>query len=113
MFKAIYEFIKRIVIWFAISITDTERDGLSLSRVIFIITMGFAQYAWFLGREIPAFQFYFILINLSYILFTDRTLDILSKVVDMILAFKGVNTITVTSEEAKAKTSSNEEQLNG
>lgn len=110
MFTAIYNFIKRLIVWVAMSITDTERGGLSLSRALFVISVAFAQVSWHVGKEIPHFQFYFILINLSYILFKDRSLAILNKVMDTIAAVRGVPPTT----DSTATTEKNgEQQLNG
>ena len=111
MFTALYNFVKRIVVWFAKSITDTERGGLSLSRALFLISVAFAQVSWHAGKEIPHFQFYFILINLSYILFKDRSLAILNKVMDTVAIVRGV---TPTPPEKPATTeTTTEQQLNG
>ena len=101
--------------WFTTCITDTEREGLSLSRLLFVICVGFAQYAWFFGKEIPHFQFYFILINLSYILFKDRSLAIINKIMDTIAIVRGGVPTPDNSQPKATETASNdgEQQLNG
>lgn len=110
MFTAIYNFIKRLIVWVAMSVTDTERGGLSLSRALFVISVAFAQVSWHVGKEIPHFQFYFILINLSYILFKDRSLAILNKIMDTIAIVRGV---TPTQSTTAMTGNNGEQQLNG
>lgn len=78
--------------WFLAIVTDENKKGLSLSRVLFIISVLAAHYNWtYLEKEIPTYQFSFIVINLMYILFKDRSLTILSKVMDSLVAIKSVS----------------------
>ena len=77
--------------WLLACVTDENKKGLSLSRVLFILSVLTAHYNWtYLEKEIPTYQFSFIVINLMYILFKDRSLTILSKVMDSLVAMKSV-----------------------
>lgn len=81
--------IYKMLSWLLAIVSDENKKGLSLSRVLFILTVLAAHYNWtVLQKEIPTYQFSFIIINLSYILFKDRSITLLNKVMDTVVAVK-------------------------
>lgn len=120
MFETIYKFFSGIINWIFCCVVDENKKGLSLSRLIFLVTVIAAHYNWtYLQKDIPTYQFYFIIINLSYILFKDRALTIVSKIMDTVAVVKSPSVTNVTNVTTVAPTTSaetndsKEEQLNG
>ena len=109
--QKIYNFIKSILEWFLKSIKDTERGGLSLSRITFILSVLSAHYLWFYAIEITYYHFVFIMANLSYILFKDKSLQFLNKIMDTISLVKGVK--PKDPEPVPQVEGEKEQQLNG
>jgi hypothetical protein len=107
--NAFFSLIKNSFNWILKSVADLERGGLSLSRITFILSILSAHYLWFYAIEITYYHFVFIMVNLSYILFKDKALSLLSKIMDTVALVKGVKPTpqAVTTEETK------EQQLNG
>lgn len=121
MFETIYKFFSGIIGWIFCCVVDENKRGLSLSRLVFLVTVIAAHYNWtYLQKDIPTYQFYFIIINLSYILFKERALTIVSKIMDTVAIVKSPSVTNVTNVTAVTSTpsaetndSTKEEQLNG
>lgn len=74
--------------WFFGSLSDDVKNTMSLTRAIFLASCVIALMKWNSGVEISDNFFYFILINLSYLFFKYKALDIISKIIDAIISSK-------------------------
>lgn len=94
--------IKKVILWIAGAFADENRGNLSLSRLTFFGSVLAAQYSWtWMDREIPTYQFYFIVINLLYILFKDRSLALVEQIVSIFSKSPIVINKNVTKDEEK------------
>ena len=73
--------------WIINSLRD-ETNRLSLSRSTFLASFIIAAIRWSSGLEITAYHFSFLLIQLAYILFKDRALTLIDKVLNTITLVK-------------------------
>lgn len=74
--------------WFFGAISDDVKNTMSLTRIIFLAACVVALMKWNSGVEITDYFFYFLLINLSYLFFKYKALDIISKILDGIISSK-------------------------
>jgi hypothetical protein len=74
--------------WFFGALSDDVKNTMSLTRVIFLASCVIALMKWNSSVEITDYFFYFLLINLSYLFFKYKALDLVSKIVDMIISSK-------------------------
>ncbi len=71
--------------WFFGALSDETKNTMSLTRIVFLATMIVALSKWNEGTEITEYFYYFILINLGYLFFKYKALDLVSKVVDALI----------------------------
>lgn len=76
--------------WFFGALSDDGKNTMSLTRVIFLAACVVALSKWNSSVEIMDYFFYFILINLSYLFFKYKALDIISKIIDAIISSKAM-----------------------
>jgi hypothetical protein len=74
--------------WFFGALSDDVKNTMSLTRIIFLAACVVALMKWNSGVEITDYFFYFLLINLSYLFFKYKALDIISKILDTIISSK-------------------------
>lgn len=82
--------VKDSIKWFFGAISDDVKNTMSLTRVIFLAACVVALMKWNSGVEITDYFFYFLLINLSYLFFKYKALDMISKIIDSIISSKTV-----------------------
>ena len=80
-----------LIKWFFRSLEDDQKGSLSLSRVTYLVAFIFAILLWKDVKEVTQYHYYFILINLSYLLFKYKGLDIITKIIDIIAQSKKGN----------------------
>jgi hypothetical protein len=87
--------------WFFGVLEDDIRSKMSLSRVTFLLSFLIAGHHWYNSVEIMQYHFYFLLINLMYLLFRYRALDLIGKIVDMITSSKTtvLNNVVVSEDK--------------
>lgn len=83
----IFKFIFNRFAWIFNCLRD-ENDRLSLSRSTYLAAFVIACLSWNAGLEITVFHFSFLLIQLAYILFKDRALALLDKLLNTVIAVK-------------------------
>ena len=81
-------FISNTIKWIFGSLSDDTKNTLSLTRVVFLASIIIALKKWDAGYEINDYFYYFILINLSYLFFKYKALDLITKVLDSIITLK-------------------------
>lgn len=74
--------------WFFGSLSDENKNTMSLTRVIFLLSVLVALDKWNKNIEIQEYFYYFILINLSYLFFKYKALDLISKIADAIISLR-------------------------
>ena len=74
--------------WFFGALSAESRSLMSLTRFVFLISMVLAWKKWDSGTEITDYFFYFILINLGYLFFKSKFLDLINKISDAIITLK-------------------------
>lgn len=74
--------------WFFGALSDDVKNTMSLTRVVFLASCVIALMKWNSSVEISDYFFYFLLINLSYLFFKYKALDIISKIIDAIISSK-------------------------
>lgn len=74
--------------WIFGALSDENKNTMSLTRVVFLMSMIVALKKWDENIEIQEYFYYFILINLSYLFFKYKALDLISKIFDVIISSK-------------------------
>lgn len=74
--------------WTITALTDEDKSGLSLSRSTYLAAFILALMVWANGNEITEYHFIFLLIQLGYILFKDRALKLLNKLLDALIVIR-------------------------
>lgn len=80
-----------LIKWIFRALEDDQKGALSLSRVTYLVAFIFAILLWKDVKEVTQYHYYFILINLSYLLFKYKGLDIITKIIDIISQSKKGN----------------------
>lgn len=80
-----------LIKWIFRALEDDQKGAMSLSRVTYLVAFIFAILLWKDVKEVTQYHYYFILINLSYLLFKYKGLDIITKIIDIISQSKKGN----------------------
>lgn len=80
-----------LIKWIFRALEDDQKGSLSLSRVTYLVAFIFAILLWKDVKEVTQYHYYFILINLSYLLFKYKGLDIITKIIDIVAQSKKGN----------------------
>ena len=76
--------------WVFNSLSDETKGSMSLARLTYLIGFLVAVNKWNDGKEISQYFFYFLLINLLYLLFKYRAFDLMQNVLTTISNLKTI-----------------------
>jgi hypothetical protein len=77
----------RIVTWFLGALEDEHKKSVSLTRAIFLAAFVIAANSWRHNREITPNHYWFLLVNLMYLFFKYKALDVLARIAEATSAF--------------------------